>query len=111
MHLKNFSLLDQPGLGMILSPAYDLVNTALVNPADDEEMALTLNGKKKKLSRTDFVQAMQTADLEEKQQENIFRKMEIAFPDWLSMIDASFLPEPLKAQYKTILQSRMQQIY
>lgn len=44
MHLKNFSLLDQPGLGMTLSPAYDLVNTALVNPADDEEMALTLNG-------------------------------------------------------------------
>jgi serine/threonine-protein kinase HipA len=39
MHLKNFSLLEQPGLGMILSPAYDLVNTVLVNPADSEELA------------------------------------------------------------------------
>lgn len=47
MHLKNFSLLEQPGLGMTLSPAYDLVNTMLVNPADDEELALNLNGKKK----------------------------------------------------------------
>ena len=42
MHLKNFSLLDKPGLGMILSPAYDLVNTALVNPDDKEEISLTL---------------------------------------------------------------------
>jgi serine/threonine-protein kinase HipA len=110
MHLKNFSLLDQPGLGMILSPAYDLVNTALVNPVDDEEMALTLNGKKKKLSRSDFVQAMHTADLEEKQQENIFRKMEHAFPEWMNMIEHSFLSDPYKDQYRAIIQERMNQI-
>ena len=74
MHLKNFSLIEQPGLGMILSPAYDLVNTALVYPADDEEMALNLNGKKKKLKKQDFVAAMNTLKLDEKQQENIFLK-------------------------------------
>ena len=48
MHLKNFSLINQPGIGYALSPAYDLVSTALVNPADEEELALTLNGKKGK---------------------------------------------------------------
>lgn len=110
MHLKNFSLLDQPGLGMILSPAYDLVNTALVNPADDEEMALTLNGKKKKLSRTDFERAMQSSGLEERQQENIFRKMQTAFPEWVRMIDNSFLPEPSKVKYQAIIQERMQRM-
>ena len=48
MHLKNFSVLhtDQ---GVNLSPAYDLLNVNLVNPQDDEELALTLNGKKKKI--------------------------------------------------------------
>ncbi|MFC7671206.1 HipA domain-containing protein [Hymenobacter humi] len=46
MHLKNFSLLQTPGLGYNLAPAYDLVATALVNPADPEELALTLNGKR-----------------------------------------------------------------
>ena len=51
MHLKNFSLLEQENLGMTLSPAYDLVNTTLVNPADEEELALTLNGKKKKIKK------------------------------------------------------------
>jgi CDP-diacylglycerol pyrophosphatase len=38
-----------------LSPAYDMVATKLVNPADDEDVALTLNGKKKKLKHKDFV--------------------------------------------------------
>lgn len=42
MHLENFSLLHTPGL----APAYDLVATTLVNPADTEELALTLNGRK-----------------------------------------------------------------
>src|SRR5680860_878930 len=37
MHLKNFSLITRPGLGPVLSPAYDMLCTAIVNPADDEE--------------------------------------------------------------------------
>lgn len=110
MHLKNFSLLEQPGLGMTLSPAYDLVNTALVNPADDEEMALTLNGRKKKLKRQDFMAAMNTLKVEEKQQENIFNKMAKALPKWQEMIDRSFLSGPFKEQYKTIITERMSRL-
>lgn len=30
-----------------LTPAYDLLNAAIINPKDDEELALTLNGRKK----------------------------------------------------------------
>jgi serine/threonine-protein kinase HipA len=48
MHLKNFSLLEKEDEGMMLAPAYDLVPTALVNPSDTEELALTLNAKKEK---------------------------------------------------------------
>ena len=54
MHLKNFSVLHTDG-DISLSPAYDLINVNLVNPADDEELALTLNGKKKKIKLDDFV--------------------------------------------------------
>jgi serine/threonine-protein kinase HipA len=111
MHLKNFSLLEQPGLGMTLSPAYDLVNTALVNPADEEEMALTLNGRKKKLTKQDFVAAMNTLKMEEKQQENIFNKMAKALPKWKEMIDRSFMSNEFKEQYKTILMERMHCLY
>jgi serine/threonine-protein kinase HipA len=45
MHLKNFSLIDRPEMGYTLSEAYDMVTTALVNPADKEDLALTLNAK------------------------------------------------------------------
>jgi len=110
MHLKNFSLLDKPGLGMILSPAYDLVNTALVNPDDKEEMALTLNGKKKKLNKKDFIATMNTLKVEEKQQQNIFNKMEKALPKWLDWIDKSFLSDAYKEQYKSLLLERLQRI-
>ena len=107
MHLKNFSLLEQPGLGMVLSPAYDLVNTALVHPADEEEMALTLNGRKKKLTKQDFVAAMNSLKLEEKQQEMIFNKMAKAWPQWQELIDCSFMSVEFKEQYKTLLKERM----
>lgn len=110
MHLKNFSLLEQPGLGMTLSPAYDLVNTALVNPADEEEMALTLNGRKKKLKKQDFMAAMNTLKVEEKQQENIFNKMAKALPKWQELIDRSFMSNEFKDQYKFILNERMHRL-
>lgn len=110
MHLKNFSLLEQPGLGMVLSPAYDLVNTALVNPADDEEMALHLNGKKKRLKKQDFVAAMNTLKLDAKQQENIFTKMEKAKSKWMEQIDISFMTDDFKNEYKQILAERFERI-
>jgi serine/threonine-protein kinase HipA len=107
MHLKNFSLLEQPGLGMTLSPAYDLVNTLLVNPADNEELALTLNGKKKKIKKHDFVVAMLNLKIDEKQQQNIFKKMERAYPKWVELVNQSFLSDEFKQQYKAIINERL----
>ena len=110
MHLKNFSLLEHPALGMTLSPAYDLVNTALVNPADEEEMALNINGKKKKLKKQDFIAAMNTLKVDEKQQQNIFNKMQKALPSWLELIDQSFLTENFKVQYQSIIEERLNRL-
>ena len=110
MHLKNFSLIEQPGLGMVLSPAYDLVNTSLVNPADDEELALNLNGKKKKIKKQDFIAAMNTLKVDEKQQQNIFAKMEKAKAKWFEQIDISFLTAEFKERYKTIINERLSRI-
>ncbi|HMS34042.1 MAG TPA: HipA domain-containing protein [Ignavibacteria bacterium] len=106
MHLKNFSLIKMIGSGYILSPAYDMVATALVNAADKEESALTLNGKKKRLKRSDFVAAFTAAGLEAKQQENIFKKMETAKEKWLEFIEISFLSNEFKKAYKELIQER-----
>lgn len=110
MHLKNFSLLEQPNLGMLLSPAYDLVNTKLVNPMDNEELALTLNGKKKKIKANDFINAMKTFKIEDKQQQNIFNKMIKAIPKWELMIDQSFMSKEYQEEYKAIIRERKNQI-
>lgn len=107
MHLKNFSLLEQPGFGMLLSPAYDLLNTTLVNPLDDEEMALTLNGKKKKIKKHDFTTAMNTLKVGEKQQQNIFNKMVKAKAKWDELIERSFLTHEFKERYKTCINERL----
>ena len=53
MHLKNFSMIESPS-GWVLSPAYDLLNVSIELPEDTEELALTLDGKKKKLKREHF---------------------------------------------------------
>jgi len=111
MHLKNFSLIHQPATGPISSPAYDLVATALVNPADDEDLALTLNGKKKKINRNDFKAAFTTLGLDTKQQENIFKKMEKAKSSWLEFIDISFLNAEMKLACKNLIQNRFSRLY
>jgi len=106
MHLKNFSLLHRPNIGPVLAPAYDLVATTLVHPSDDEDLALTLNGKKKKINRNDFTTAFTTLGLDSKQQENIFKKMEKAKASWLEFIRYSFLNEELKLAYTNLILNR-----
>jgi serine/threonine-protein kinase HipA len=108
MHLKNFSLINTPGIGYTLAPAYDMVATALVNSADNEELALTLNGRKRKITRNDFVAAFTAAKIDAKAQENIFKKFEKAIPMWMEFVDFSFLNEELKNQFKELVKRKIE---
>ena len=99
MHLKNFSLF-KPTANYMLTPAYDLLSTSIVMPEDDEELALTLNGKKKKIKREDFENAMSDSGMDEKSIANLFKKFERAFPKWIEMIAQSFLPEEQQGLYR-----------
>ena len=110
MHLKNFSLIKNPSLGYHLSPAYDLVATALVNPADNEDLALTLNGKKRKINRKDFATVISASGIDKKQEENIYRRMEKASGIWLDFIDHSFLDRKMKKDYKELITARFNRI-
>jgi serine/threonine-protein kinase HipA len=110
MHLKNFSLLHTPGLGYGLAPAYDLVATALVNPADTEELALILNGKKEKLRQEDFLAATRRVGVEDKVMTGLFAKFTRAWPAWEKLLGESFLPEVLKQGYLALLQRKFEQL-
>ncbi len=54
MHLKNFSIQTDLEGRIKLTPAYDLLSIRLFLPEDKEELALTLNGKKNKISALDW---------------------------------------------------------
>jgi serine/threonine-protein kinase HipA len=110
MHLKNFSLIYENASEINLSPAYDMVATILVNPLDDEELALTLNGRKKKILKRDFEIAFTAAKLDKKQQENIFNKMVKARAKWIDLIAISFLTEELKYKYVNLIHERFQRL-
>jgi serine/threonine-protein kinase HipA len=73
MPLKNFSRIESPS-GWSLSPAYDLLNVTIINPADKEELALPLVGKRKKLRLDHFKQLGSELGLAIKQIENVFQK-------------------------------------
>lgn len=111
MHLKNFSLIDNPEMGYILSPAYDMVASRLVVEGDDEELALTLNGKKKKIRKKDFTDAMNRSDLGKKVIENIFHKFRSSLDNWHSCIDISFIPDEMKSSYHFLIRERAARIY
>lgn len=110
MHLKNFSLYRPTNTGYVLTPAYDLLNVAIVNPKDTEELALTLNGKKRKLTRTDFEKAMLGSGVNGKVISNIFRKFLRVYPSWESTIRTSFLPQDLQNAYWALVQERINRL-
>lgn len=110
MHLKNFSLLKGVDLNYNLCPAYDLVASELVVEGDDEELALNLNGKKKKIKRKDFSIAMKTSGMNDKSIENVFKKFERLEDKWHVFIDTSFLSKKLKESYHNMIMGKYNQL-
>lgn len=108
MHLKNFALYNPSDEGFRLTPAYDLLNVTLINPTDTEELALTLNGRKKKIKSADFIQAMQKADISDRVISNIFRRFQKKCPEWEQTIRNSFLPEEYQEAYWQMVCKRLE---
>ncbi len=107
MHLKNFSLIEQPGTGFVLAPAYDMVASALVVKGDNEELALNFNGKKRKIQRKDFDSVFSSFNvLEEKTIRNMYSKFSNVIESWLQFIPQSFIDQPLQEQYTQLIQER-----
>lgn len=109
MHLKNFSMIESAS-GWKLSPAYDLLNVAILLPEDTEELALTLAGKKSNLKKQHFEQLGIDLGLTEKQIKGVFKRMLKNKTKALQYIEASFLSDEMQLSYKTILDHRYQKI-
>ena len=109
MHLKNFSMIESSS-GWVLAPAYDLLNVAIVLPEDTEELALTLDGKKKKLKKDHFEKLAKGLELTDKQIGGVFNRMINNKPKAIEWIDQSFLSAEMKTAYKEVIQNKYAQL-
>lgn len=111
MHLKNFSLIENTLGEYELSPAYDLLSTALVIPNDKEESALTINGKKSRLKRSDFDALALSLRINEKATRAIYHRFYNILPKWMLLIELSFLSVEMKKAYKSLVKEKYKTIF
>lgn len=109
MHLKNFSLY-RPGGRYQLSPAYDLLNVAIANPKDKEELALTLSARKSNLHLSDFLTAGTTMGIDNTVVRRLIANMRRAIPKWENLIQHSFLNTEQKEMYRQLIIQRMSRL-
>jgi len=105
MHLKNFSLLKRGDI-WALSPAYDLLNVSIANLDDGEELALSLEGKKKKLKKEHFERLGENLELNRKQIDGVFKRFIRNKKLALAWIKNSFLSEEFQEKYVALLEKR-----
>lgn len=107
MHLKNFSMIEKLKNNFNLSPAYDLVSTALVIKNETEQMALNLNGRKNNLNKKDFDSLSQNLKLNIKQTQNVYYSFNSNLNDALWWIENSFVPRTQKDFLINLIKQRI----
>ena len=98
-------LREEPFQSITLHPFFD----GLI-PEDTEELALTLCGKKRKLTHQHFLEAMTASGLDEKVCDNIFARFQRILPEWETCIRQSFLPGEMQRQYIEFILLKFSQI-
>lgn len=106
MHLKNYSLIET-AKGMRLSPGYDLLSTVLVISEDPEESALTINGKKSNIKKTDFNALAENIGISQAAYLKAYQKIIRAESKLFTVIDSGKLPEDMKKRLKEIIGIKM----
>lgn len=110
MHLKNFSMIMQHDGTWGVAPAYDLLNIAIINPDDKEELALTLAARKNKFNRQRFAEFGQILGLSNRQTDGVFNRLIRNEKPVIDLIGKSFLSDEYKQKYTTLLTARYDRI-
>lgn len=111
-HLKNFSLIAKNNI-VTLSPAYDLVNSTIALKSPVKEMALSLMGRKRNLTRNILIKyfGKERLELNDKIINDVVNDIKIKIPLWRDMIQACFLSEKMKEAYLNLLNERCQRLF
>ena len=109
MHLKNFSLreTESGNRQFCLSKAYDLLPVNIILPTDEEQLALTLNGKKRNIRKKDFKIFAETCGIPIKSAENIMKKICSLKNKFIEQCEESYLPDELKESMIELMEARI----
>ncbi len=89
-----------------LSPGYDLLNVYLANPKDKEELALSLEGEKKKFARHQFERFGAHLGLNNKQINGVFDRIVNNQSKAKNLLESSFLSKEMQEAYWKIMLRR-----
>lgn len=109
MHLKNFSLISYENGKYQLSPAYDMLSTLLVMD-DKDDMALTLNGKNRNLTRNDFIKFASSSGIDSKVAVRIIDRMIKQVDGIIEICNQSLLNDDYKNKFIDIISKRKQRL-
>jgi serine/threonine-protein kinase HipA len=107
MHLKNFSLISRDNK-VELSPAYDLLNTTIVVPRTQEEIALPIAGKKRNLSAKILLDyfGKERLKLNDTIISQVLNKINFEWNNLENLIKTSFLSPEMREKYFELLGKR-----
>ncbi len=109
MGLSEFSM-HEPHRGLYsLTPASEFVASPLTSPLDNE-VSLTINRKRKGITRLDIESAMKNSGLKSKIINGIFSRYVSMLPLLCDIIDSSHIDEESKIQYKEFVKERIKRI-
>lgn len=109
MHLKNFSLIEtaEGSNKYVLSAAYDMLSTNVVIPADKEQLALTINGKKQNIRKKDFIKFAETIGIAEKTADKMIEKIVNLKDKYIDMCRESYMPDDMKEALENLIENRI----
>lgn len=110
MHLKNFSLKEtEPGNRKFqLSKAYDMLPVNIVMPEDKEQLALTINGKKRNIHKKDFLILAASCEIPVNAAKHMIEKICSQKDKLLQMVDEAYLSEEQKDRVKELIVGRIE---
>lgn len=108
MHLKNFSVITKAGKTN-LAPVYDFLNSSISIKNPQEELALSLKGKKNNFKATEIIDyyAKERLDLNDKTIDAILSVMNKSVSKWTELVEISFLSDVMKEKYLKLMEDRI----
>lgn len=105
-HLKNYSISYRDKDNVRLTPAYDIVCSKLVLP-NEEDSAITINGKKNKLRQEDFDNLAEYLNIPVKIR---YEKFEKKFDVMRKIVEISRIDEKKQQKFLEIIQERISRL-